>query len=96
MTRAPKADGSDSDVVLPHISTCDHDQRSARPWRPTGAGKPESVDPQVEHRAGALQAQPGRDLRASTSSSPSVSSIIESLLPSWFPLPRCATSLTGN
>ena len=82
VTRAPKADGSDSDVVLPHISTCDHDQSSARPWRPTGAGKPS----RCTRRSSTVRAlfRPSRAATswASTSSSPSVSSTIESLLPS--------------
>jgi hypothetical protein len=59
---APKAGGRAFDAVVPHISTSDHDHGSARPWRPTGAGKPRRWTPEVEDGAGALQAEAGCDL----------------------------------
>ena len=95
MTRGLKADGSDSDVVLPRISTCDHDQSSARPWRPTGAGKPS----RCTRRSSTVRAlfRPSRAATswASTDSSPSVSHH-RIPAPLGFPLPRSATSLTGK
>ena len=59
---APNESAAPPRDVASHISTCDHDQSSARPWRPTGAGNPRRCTRRSSTVRALFEAEPGRDL----------------------------------